>query len=109
MKESELQKYCINRLKKCPYLWGWRNNSGVAKEGKRFIRFGLPGSADFIGLLQNGRFVAIEFKMPGGKQSLHQKEFEKMILDKKGIYQIIQDFEQFDIFMQELEVLSCKV
>lgn len=40
----------------------WRNNTGAAKspDGKRFIRFGEPGSPDIIGCLPDGRLLAIE-------------------------------------------------
>ena len=107
MKESELQKLCTERLLKHPEVYGWRNNTGAVKTGKRFIKYGFPGSPDFIGLLSNGRFIGVEFKSEKGKQSENQIRLEKEILQRRGIYKVISDLEQFEIFYRNLFVL-CK-
>lgn len=101
MTEIELQKHGIKRLLSHPKIWGWRNNTGAVKTGKRFIKYGYPGSADFIGLF-NGRFLAIEFKSKNGKQSIYQKEFEKNVTEKGGIYKVISDYESFEEFFKSL-------
>lgn len=42
----------------------------------RFIRFGLcPGSADLIGFTRQGRFLAIEVKLPGRRPTVLQQAF----------------------------------
>lgn len=65
----------------------WRNNTGSVKtQDGRFINFGLKGSADIIGLLKGGRFLAIEVKSPTGRQSPDQKNFQKMIESFGGLY-----------------------
>lgn len=43
----------------------YRNNTGAAWMGDRFVRFGVVGMPDILGYLPNGRGVAIECKMPG--------------------------------------------
>lgn len=53
----------------------WRNNSGVAREQHRLVRYGLGNtserlnavwkSADWIGILPDGRFLALEEKPAG--------------------------------------------
>ena len=43
--------------------------------GGRFIRFGTPGHPDIIGMLQRGRFLAIEVKRPGKTPSSAQNAF----------------------------------
>lgn len=55
----------------------WRNNSGVAREEHRHIRFGLGNdsaklnkkwkSGDLVGVGPNGRFLMVEMKKPGWK------------------------------------------
>lgn len=103
--EGELQKYCIGRLLAHPDVWGWRNNTGVSRRGKRFIRYGYPGSADFIGLLSNGRFLAVEFKSENGDQSEDQEKFEKKIKEKGGVYMLISSMDEFEKFYRDLWLL----
>lgn len=40
----------------------WRSNTGTAKskDGKRFVRFGLKGTSDILGLLKIERTAALE-------------------------------------------------
>jgi hypothetical protein len=55
----------------------WRNNSGVARTGGRFIRFGSPGAPDILGILPDGRFLGIEVKTPTGIVSEDQEAFHE--------------------------------
>ena len=67
----------------------WKNATGTGKshDGKRFIRYGLKGSADIIGIMEpNGKFIAIEVKTGNAKQSKQQKIFEQMVTKSGGIY-----------------------
>ena len=41
-------------------VWCERMNSGAAKVGGRFIRFGWPGCPDVLGQLKDGRLLAVE-------------------------------------------------
>ena len=52
----------------------WRNNSGGTKVNGRFMRFGMAGSPDIIGIVA-GQFFAVEVKAPGGKLSDSQREW----------------------------------
>lgn len=53
--------------------WFWRNNSGVARDGGRFIRYGVPGMPDYTVVLGTGETVWVEVKRPvGGQVSLDQ-------------------------------------
>jgi len=62
-----------------------RNNTGVAKFGKRFVKFGMPGQADLT-LFVNGRQIEIEVESPGGRQSENQKKYQRMVEATGGIY-----------------------
>ncbi len=64
----------------------WKNATGVARFGKRTVAFGLKGSADIIGLLPGGRFLAIEVKTGNAKQNKDQKNFQIMIEKMGGLY-----------------------
>ena len=68
----------------------WRNNVGAAKDGKRFVRFGLPGSADITGILADGRRLEIEVKGPKGKLSERQRYFGEMIRAFGGVYIVVR-------------------
>lgn len=52
----------------------WRNNVGVARDGERFVRYGLAlGSSDLIGVLApSGRFFALEVKSSVGRATKQQ-------------------------------------
>ena len=42
--------------------WCERQNTGAYKDGQRFIRYGWPGCSDSLGMLKDGRFLAVEVK-----------------------------------------------
>ena len=71
----------------------WRNNTGSLTAGKRFIRFGLPGSPDFIGILSDGRFLGIEAKAAGKKQSPEQKQFQAECEKRGAVYILAYDVQ----------------
>lgn len=51
-----------------------RQQSGVFKEGNRYIRVGTPGALDIRGLLHGGVLFEIEVKRPGAKPDPRQAE-----------------------------------
>lgn len=57
--------------------WCERQNSGAAKVGNRFIRFGWQGCSDILGQMKDGRFLAVECKAPKGRVSTEQSLFLK--------------------------------
>lgn len=60
--------------------WVRRQNTGAAKVGGRFIRFGWAGCTDLLGMMKDGRLLAVECKRPkGGKLSLEQSHFIEMV------------------------------
>jgi len=50
------------------------------------FKYGLKGSADIIGILDNGKFLAIEIKTGKATQSKEQKNFAAMIKKHSGHY-----------------------
>ena len=77
----------------------WRNNTG--RRGK--VSYGFKGSADFLGLLPSGRFLAVECKAPGKKQTTEQIEFQKNIETNKGLYILAYSVEDVKYGLQEGE------
>ena len=74
----------------------WRINTGATKIGGRFLRFGVVGMSDIIGIRWTtdgvhqygpmiGQFLAIEVKAAKGKVSAPQQSFLKQVQDAGGI------------------------
>jgi hypothetical protein len=83
--ENDVLQGCIEYLT-IRGIYCWRNNTGAVKNGKRFIRFGFPGSSDIIGILPDGRFLAVECKREkGGVLSAMQKSFLSAIEKNNGV------------------------
>ena len=76
-------------------IFAWRNNIGAAKtEDGRFVRFGIPGASDIIGVLPGGRFLAVECKRStGGRVSDQQKAFLEKIEKAGGLAVIATSLE----------------
>lgn len=66
-----------------------RSNSAVLRTPSGgFIRAGAPGMADITGVAY-GRPVALEVKVPGGKQSPEQKRWEAWWVAAGGVYAVV--------------------
>jgi hypothetical protein len=65
--------------------WCERQNTGAAQVGNRFIRFGWNGCSDIIGMLKDGRLLAVEVKAPTGKLRAEQKEFLSLVRRFGGV------------------------
>lgn len=71
----------------------WRNNTGLAVDGRRRIRYGLAvGSSDLIGILvPEGRFVALEVKAPNGKgPTPEQERFLELVRRSGGFAAVVR-------------------
>lgn len=71
----------------------WQQNTGAAKRGRAFIRFGVPGQADISGITADGRRVEIECKTGEGKRKKEQVRWGKMIEGMNGVYVLARSLE----------------
>lgn len=91
----------------------WRNQSrtimvpGVG--GKpRPMYFGLVGSADIIGVLPSGRFVAVECKKPlgprggmgGSAQTPEQRTFQQDVERRGGLYVLARSVDELNAALE---------
>jgi hypothetical protein len=83
-----------------PYWRIWKNNTGVAFQGKRRISFGLVGSADILGITNTGKFVALEVKTGQAVLSKQQVNFGLMIREMCGIYTVIRKLEDIELLFE---------
>lgn len=71
--------------------WCERMNSGAARMGGRFVRFGWPGCPDVLGQLQDGRLLGVEVKSPTGKLRPEQTVFLERIRSAGGVAFMARD------------------
>jgi hypothetical protein len=93
MTERQLQQAILRVFGTRADLRLWRANVGVARIGRRVVRFGVPGQADITGILPNGRRLEIEVKAPDGRQSEDQRNFQRMIERFGGLYVLARSVE----------------
>lgn len=62
MNEAEIQAEIMFQVGGRPDCRIWRSNTGTAKsrDGRRFVRFGLKGTSDLLGVLRVERGPALE-------------------------------------------------
>lgn len=78
--------------------WAERMNSGAARVGGRFIRFGFTGCPDVLGQLRDGRLLGVEVKAPKGKLRPEQAFMLERIAGAGGVAFVARDCR--DVFNQ---------
>lgn len=94
--ESQLVNACLQLLLVMG-IPAWRNNSGATKIGKRFIRFGMKGSSDILGVLPpSGRFLAVECKQPKGRTTPDQDAFLSAVNEAGGLGFVVRSVDELE-------------
>lgn len=98
MKESDVQRTILEWLA-WKHIFHYRNNSGafaIPAQGthqRRFFRAGVVGAPDIVCVIK-GQYVGIEVKAPKGKQSDHQKEFQRQLEAAGGRYVLAYSLDE---------------
>ena len=93
--ERDVLRAILRALKNHPLVaMVQRRQSGVFREGDRFVRVGKRGEADVSGILKGGRSFAIEVKRPGGKPSELQTEFIRCVIAAGGVAGVATSVEE---------------
>ena len=71
--------------------WCERMNSGAARMGARFVRFGWPGCPDVLGQLKDGRLLGVEVKGLTGSLRPAQRVFLERIRCAGGVAFMARD------------------
>jgi hypothetical protein len=88
--EADIQKQILEYLAR-RRIFAWRQNSGAVvyedrNRDKRFVRFAsVNGISDILGILPDGRMLAIEVKKRGKKPSKKQRIFLETIRENNGV------------------------
>jgi len=82
-------------------IYAWRNNTGAVSiqspRGRdRFIRYGKPGSSDILGIMADGRFLAIECKTKTGKLTEMQRDFLEDVRYRGGVAFVARSVEDVE-------------
>jgi hypothetical protein len=88
-KHSNLISEILIALSQRTNVRAWRNETGVARamRGSSVIRYGLTGSSDILGIVgPYGKLLCIECKVGNDTQRDSQKNFERMVRERGGIY-----------------------
>ena len=85
--------------------WCERMNSGAARVGGRFIRFGFTGCPDVLGQLRDGRLLGVEVKAPKGKLRPEQVVMLERIAGAGGVSFVARDCRDV---IQELNTAQSK-
>jgi hypothetical protein len=59
--EGRIKAACLSYLER-RHIRAWNNPTGAVRIADRWVHLGKKGSADIIGLLPEGRFLAVEVK-----------------------------------------------
>jgi hypothetical protein len=94
--EGRIKAACLRYLEKRG-IRAWNNPSGAVRIAPdRWVHFGRKGSADILGCLPGGRFLAVEVKSPGGRLSPEQKQFLAEIRDLGGLALVVWNWKEID-------------
>lgn len=90
--EATVLKECLLILKQLK-IYHWRQNTGSFKtQNGGFFRSSMAGVSDILGIMPDGRFLAVECKREkGGIVSPAQKDFLQMIANNGGVAIVTHD------------------
>lgn len=101
MTESQLLAAIRLALGQDPRVVLWRNNTGMAEQQGRPVRYGLcVGSSDLIGIVAVptatdplGRFIALEVKTATGRVAPEQWQFIELVNRRGGYACVVRSVE----------------
>ena len=98
--ETMIVRACLDLLA-MRGIMAWRQNQGgmlASYNGKqRFLRFaGVKGISDIIGLLNDGRFLAVECKKGKGKLSDDQAAFLDAVRKRGGLSMCVRSVAELN-------------
>ena len=103
--EIDIQNLILDRLNKAGIFCFRVNTAGIYDEKNKTYRkpakFTLAGTSDIIGLLPNGRFLAIEVKSKSGRPSKEQLAFLRKVNSLGGIGLVANSLDVVEYELKE--------
>lgn len=101
--ESAIQQQILEYLQ-FKGIFCWRNAVGsreVIRNGKKKVyMFGKKGISDILGVMPDGRFLAIEVKTKKGKTSQYQTMFLNDVANMGGVAFVARSIDDVDFFFK---------
>ncbi len=95
--EAQIQFEILAAWGAHPRLRMWRQNTGAAKINGSWVKFGVKGCPDILGLMApTGRLLGIEVKAAKGHQSEDQERFERILTTFGGLYVLARSVADVD-------------
>jgi hypothetical protein len=80
----------------------WNNPSGAVRFAPdRWVSFGKKESADILGCLPDGKFLAVEVKSDHGRLSPEQSVFLEKIRGSGGMAVVVKSWKELDTALRE--------
>ena len=101
--EQAIQKQILELLR-WKGIFCWKNNTAgiYVKARNTYIPSHAPGVADILGILKDGRFLAIEVKSLKGRVSPHQQEFLDQINARGGLGFVARTVKEVEIALSRI-------
>ena len=71
----------------------WRNNTGALASGTRFMRFGIPGQPDIMGIFKGGRPFGLEVKTKTGHLTPSQQWYHLLFRDMGMQIAVVRSYD----------------
>jgi hypothetical protein len=99
--EGRVKAACLRYLEKRG-IKAWNNPSACTRIAPdRWFHFGKKGSADILGCLPDGRFLAVEVKAARGRFSPEQRQFLADIKALGGMAVMVRGWKELDNALRE--------
>ena len=107
MKESEIQKACLEFLQWNKIFCYINTSSGVYDPTRRVFRTNknMKGVSDIIGICPDGRFLAIEIKAEKEKVSEDQQVFLENVATKGGVAFVARSVDELESKLMEYHII----
>ena len=103
---NQLQSQILVALSRLDLGLFWSNatGAGTSPDGQ-WIRYGLVGSSDILGIVNGGYFIAIEVKTGAAVQSPQQIKFEAAVKKRGGYYFVARSVLDALMYVQTVAAL----
>jgi hypothetical protein len=104
--EGRIKADILRYLERRGFL-AWNNPSGAVRIAPdRWVQFGRKGSADILGCLPDGKFLAIEVKAQRGRLSQEQQEFLEKVRGYGGVALVARGWRELDEALRKAGYVS---